>query len=179
MFKGYGGPGNITVINAAPMLIPATPEADARLDELNEKYDLIYDEFEAKVVTTAMTFWARVFEKVCKLSMLYAISTNPMNPVISIEALDWAEAFVDHLTRQMLFMVSAYSFENQFDEICRNLVAIVRKRKGSVRHWKLLKDSRLSSEMFEKVIATLLDNRTIEAFDGPSKTKKGKFYRLL
>jgi hypothetical protein len=111
--------------------------------------------------------------------MLYAISANPTNPVISMEALGWAEAFVDHLTRQMLFMVSAYSFENQFDEICQNLVAIIRKRKGNVRHWKLLKDSRLSSEMFEKVIATLVDNRTIEAFDGPSKTKKGRFYRLL
>ena len=58
----YGQSGNLTEINPAPMQIPATPDADALLSKLNEKYDCIYDRHEAEQRNEAMAFWARVFE---------------------------------------------------------------------------------------------------------------------
>ena len=103
----YGQSGNLTEINPAPMLIPAAPDADVLLSKLNEKYDCIYDKHEAAQRNEAMAFWARVFEKVCKLSMLYAVSENPVKPVITVPGVKWAAAFVEHVTDQMLFMVDA------------------------------------------------------------------------
>lgn len=125
--KYRGRSGGLTEINPAPMLIPAAPDADVLLSKLNEKCDCIYDRHEAEQRNEAMAFWARVFEKVCKLSMLYAVSENPVKPVISVAGVKWAAAFVEHVTDQMLFMVDAYSFENLFDEKCRKAVRYIRQ----------------------------------------------------
>ena len=100
--------------------------------ELNEKYDCIYDRHEAEQRNEALAFWARVFEKVCKLSMLYAVSENPVKPVITVPGVKWAAAFVEHVTDQMLFMVDAYSFENLFDEKCRKAVRYIRQPGGKI-----------------------------------------------
>lgn len=157
----YGQSGNLTEINPTPMLIPAAPEADVLLSKLNEKYDCIYDKHEAEQHNEAMAFWARVFEKVCKLSMLYAVSENPVNPVITVPGVKWAAAFVEHITDQMLFMVDAYSFENLFDEKCRKAVRYIREAGGRVAHGVLLKRMHKSKEVFKQIIETLEENGTV------------------
>lgn len=157
----YGQSGNLTEINPAPMLISALPDADALLSKLNEKYDCIYDRHEAEQRNEAMAFWARVFEKVCKLSMLYAVSENPVKPVITVPGVKWAAAFVEHITDQMLFMVDAYSFENLFDEKCRKAVRYIREAGGRVAHGVLLKRMHESKEVFKQIIETLEENGTV------------------
>ena len=178
IIKKYGLPGNLTEINAAPMIIVADPDADALLTRLNEKYDCIYDKYEAEQRGEAMAFWARVFEKVCKLSMLYAVSQNPVKPVISVDAVKWASAFVEYVTDQMLFMVDNYSYENLFDEKCRKAVRYIRDAGGCVAHGVLLKRMHESKEVFKQIIETMEENGTITheiKGSGPSMTK---FYIL-
>lgn len=174
----YGQSGNLTEINPAPMLIPAAPEADVLLSKLNEKYDCIYDRHEAEQRNEAMAFWARVFEKVCKLSMLYAVSENPVNPVISVPGVKWAAAFVEHITDQMLFMVDAYSFENLFDEKCRKAVRYIREARGRVAHGVLLKRMHESKEVFKQIIETLEENGTITHELKGSGASMTRFYLL-
>lgn len=174
----YGQSGNLTEINPAPMLIPAAPEADVLLSKLNEKYDCIYDKHEAEQRNEAMAFWARVFEKVCKLSMLYAVSENPVKPVISVAGVRWAAAFVEHVTDQMLFMVDAYSFENTFDEKCRKAVRYIREARGRVAHGVLLKRMHESKEVFKQIIETLEENGTITHELKGSGVSMTRFYLL-
>jgi cytosine/adenosine deaminase-related metal-dependent hydrolase len=178
IIKKYGLPGNLTEINAAPMIIVADPEADAQLSRLNEKYDCIYDRHEAEQCNEAMAFWARAFEKVCKLSMLYAVSQNPVKPIISVDAVKWASAFVEYVTDQMLFMVDNYSYENVFDEKCRKAVRYIREAGGRVAHGVLLKRMHEPKEVFKQIIETMEENGTITheiKGTGPSMTK---FYIL-
>ena len=174
----YGQSGNLTEINPAPMLIPAAPDADVLLSKLNEKYDCIYDRHEAEQRNEAMAFWARVFEKVCKLSMLYAVSENPVKPVISVAGVRWAAAFVEHITDQMLFMVDAYSFENTFDEKCRKAVRYIREARGRVAHGVLLKRMHESKEVFKQIIETLEENGTITHELKGSGASMTRFYLL-
>ena len=174
----YGQSGNLTEINPAPMLIPALPDADALLSKLNEKYDCIYDRHEAEQRNEAMAFWARVFEKVCKLSMLYAVSENPVKPVITVPGVKWAAAFVEHITDQMLFMVDAYSFENLFDEKCRKAVRYIREAGGRVAHGVLLKRMHESKEVFKQIIETLEENGTISHELKGSGASMTRFYLL-
>ena len=174
----YGQSGNLTEINPEPMLIPASPEADALLTKLNEKYDCIYDRHEAAQRNEAMAFWARVFEKVCKLSMLYAVSENPVNPVVSVAGVKWAAAFVEHITEQMLLMVDAYSFENMFDEKCRKAVRYIREAGGRVAHGVLLKRMHESKEVFKQIIETLEENGTISHEMKGSGVSMTRFYFL-
>ena len=178
IIKKYGLPGNLTEINAAPMIIVADPEADAMLTRLNEKYDCIYDRHEAEQRNEAMAFWARAFEKVCKLSMLYAVSQNPVKPIISVDAVKWASAFVEYVTDQMLWMVDNYSYENLFDEKCRKAVRYIREAGGRVAHGVLLKRMHEPKEVFKQIIETMEENGTITheiKGTGPSMTK---FYIL-
>ena len=174
----YGQSGNLTEINPAPMLIPAAPEADVLLSKLNEKYDCIYDRHEAEQRNEAMAFWARVFEKVCKLSMLYAVSENPVKPVITVPGVKWAAAFVEHITDQMLFMVDSYSFENQFDEKCRKAVRYIREARGRVAHGVLLKRMHESKEVFKQIIETLEENGTITHEIKGTGASMTRFYLL-
>jgi len=178
LISKYVQSGNLTEINADPMLIGATAEADRLLNRLNEKYDCIYDRFEADQQTEAMSFWARVFEKVCKLSMLYAVSENPVKPEISVGAVKWAAAFVEHITDQMLAMVDAYSFENQFDEKCRKAVRYIRQARGKIKHSDLLRSMHESREVFKQIMDTLIDNGTVTSDFVPTAGKTAQYYRL-
>ena len=175
----YGQSGNLTEINPEPMLIPALADADALLSKLNEKYDCIYDRHEDEQRNDAMAFWARVFEKVCKLSMLYAVSENPVKPVITVPGVKWAASFVEHITEQMLFMVDAYSFENLFDEKCRKAVRYIRQAGGKMKHSDLFRSMHESKEVFKQIMETLLENGTVTSDFVPTAGKTAKFYRLV
>jgi hypothetical protein len=125
-----------------------------------------------------MTIWARAFEKVCKLSLLYAISRNPAQPIIDLECVEWAYKFVEFLTKQMLFLASTYSFENDFDEKCQKALRYMRESRGEYGHSALLKRMHESKELFEKIIDTLVENGSvIVGWVGEGK-RKTKIYRL-
>ena len=157
----YGQGGNLSIINPGMMTIRADPQADSLLDQNNRRYNDIYKKYEETRAQIPMAFWARAYEKVVKLSMLYSISANVANPVITVEAVEWADAFVDFTTRQSLFQMSSYSYENPFDEKCQKIVRYIRAGGGSYGHAELLHRSHESKELFEKIIETLVDNGTI------------------
>ena len=116
--------------------------------------------------------------KVCKLSMLYAISANPTNPVINEEAVRWAQKFVDFLTDQALFQVHAYSYENPFDEKCQKALRYIRNAGGEYNHSKLLKRMHEAKDVFEKIISTLIENGSVVTTYKQANTRISKTYRL-
>ena len=175
----YGGEGNLQALNPVPMVIPATPEADVMLDELDEKYDGIYSKYDKANALVPMSFWERAFEKVCKLSQLYAISANAASPVIDADAVRWASRFVEFLTEQTLFLTHSYSYENPFDEKCQKALRYIREAGGEYRHGALLKRMHESADVFHKIIETLKENESIKAeVDPAATTKNALVYRL-
>lgn len=178
VFKSYGDAGNLTGENPGPTVIPATEEADRMLNELSDTYDQLYRKYEQVQAQVPMAFWARALEKVCKLSILYAVSANPTSPVIDADAVSWAQQFVDFLTEQTLFLVNAYSYENPFDEKCQKALRYIREADGEYSHGKLLKRMHESKDMFGLIMTTLIENGTVVVDYKQTNTKSSKVYRL-
>lgn len=176
--KKYGMENNLCTEYPSPMVIRAMPDAAVMMKQLNIKYDDKYDSYEARKEAIPMAFWGRAFEKVCKLSMLYGISSNVEHPVITIEAVKWASSFVDFLTEQMLFMVDAYSYENAFDEKCRKVIRFISEAGKPIAHGILLKKSHESSEILKQIVETLEENGSITHCYEGSGAKQTKFYSL-
>ena len=174
----YGGEGNLVSLNPAPMVIGTTPEADAMLDELDDKYDEIYAKYDRAKALVPMSFWARAFEKVCKLAQLYAISANAASPVIDRNAVLWASRFVEFLTEQTLFLTHSYSYENPFDEKCQKALRYIREAGGEYRHGALLKRLHESADVFRKIIDTLKENGSIVEIAEKTGNKSSRLYRL-
>ena len=175
---GYGNGGNLTFLNPQQDLIPATAEADERLEELNRKYNECYDKYEPRQLVIPMAFWTRAFEKVCKLSIIYAVSADVTNPVITLDAVNWASRFVEYVTEQALFLANAYSYENPFDEKCRKALRYISENGGKYKHGALLKRMHESSEIFGKIIETLIENGSIIAEFTKNASKTACVYRL-
>ena len=179
IIKGYTGSGDLENINPALKVIEATPDANEFLDELSEKYEGFYHKYETLRSQVAMAFWARAFEKILKLAMLYAVSNDVANPVITTKAVKWAAEFVEFATNQALFLVSEYAFENPFDEKAQKIIRYIRNAKGSIGHSILLHQSHESKEVFEKIIDTLIENETIAVDFVSTAGRTKKVYRLI
>lgn len=174
-----GGGGNLDSLKPQLDIIRVEPRADKLLDELSVRYHRVYCMYEASRAQIPMAFWARAFEKAIKLSLLYGVSANVADPVITVEAVEWADAFVDFVTRQALFQMSSYSYENPFDEKCQKILRYIRAGGGSYGHAELLHRSHESKDMFEQIIETLTDSGIIasELVDTGGKRMK-RVYRL-
>jgi len=154
------------------MVIQATKDATELLDKLDDKYDGIYEKYDRMKAIVPTAFWARAFEKVCKLSILYAVSENVNDPVISADAVKWASQFVEYQINKTLFLTNSYTFENPFDEKCQKALRYIREAGGTYTHSALLKRMHESREMFRQIIETLKDNGSITAKE--TETEAGR-----
>ena len=171
--------GNLAGVTRPSMrLLTATDGANRMLDEIDERHDALYNECAERRDLVPMAFWARATEKVIKLAMLYAISSNVKDPVITEEGVAWAEEFVRFLTEQALFMAQRYSYENPFDEKCQKAVRYLTEAGGEYDHGALLKRMHESKETFQQIMDTLVESGSVVAEWHPTGGRTRKTYRL-
>ncbi len=171
--------GNLCGVTRPSMrLLTATDGANRMLDEIDERHDALYNECAERRDLVPMAFWARATEKVIKLAMLYAISSNVKDPVITEEGVAWAEEFVRFLTEQALFMAQRYSYENPFDEKCQKAVRYLTEAGGEYDHGALLKRMHESKETFQQIMDTLVESGSVVAEWHPTGGRTRKTYRL-
>ena len=175
---GYGNGGDLASFNPQLTVIHATDEAEVRLEELNSLFNEHYARYETRQSVIPMAFWTRAFEKVCKLAIIYAVSADVTDPVITLDAVNWASRFVEYVTEQALFLANAYSYENPFDEKCRKALRYISENGGKYKHGALLKRMHESSEVFGKIIETLIENGSIIAELAQGAVKRGCTYHL-
>ena len=172
--------GNLCMEFPTPMIIQATEDAAKLLDKLDDKYDDIYSKYDKLKAIIPTAFWARAFEKVCKLSILYAVSENVNDPVISVDAVKWASQFVEYQINKTLFLTNSYTFENPFDEKCQKALRYIREAGGTYTHSTLLKRMHESREVFRQIIETLKDNGSITEDQADTGGKRPLvYYRLV
>ena len=171
--------GNLAGVTRPSMrLLTATDGANRMLDEIDERHDALYNECAERRDLVPMAFWARATEKVIKLAMLYAISSNVKDPVITEDGVAWAEEFVRFLTEQALFMAQRYSYENPFDEKCQKAVRYLTEAGGEYDHGALLKRMHESKETFQQIMDTLVESGSVVAEWHPTGGRTRKTYRL-
>ena len=178
-YRGESG-GNLNGVTRPSMrLLTATDEANRVLDAIDERHDALYNESAERKELIPMAFWARATEKVIKLSMLHAISSNVEAPVVTPEGVAWADGFTRFLTEQALFMAQRYSFENPFDEKCQKVVRYIADAGGSYDHGALLKRTHESKEMFQQIMDTLAESGIVSVESRNTGGRAGKTYRLV
>jgi hypothetical protein len=163
------GEGNLAMLNPKPKEIPATEAASIALDEVRVYADKKYDECFNDSSEGNMAVWARCFEHVAKLSLLYAVSANPFEPEVTQDAVKWARQFVDAQIQRMLSAVAEGMHETPFDKLVKRLKAKIATTKGGVPHSELLKYSKVNTKEFATAISTLQERMEIEAIAQPTE----------
>ena len=114
-------PGNLANANPDPESVPIQPEAAQIFGYLDTEADRL-----ACILGDPVgTIWTRAGEKANKLALLYACSCCHESPIIDEGAALWACELSDYLTRRMVFLVSRWVAENQYESTVMRIVRII------------------------------------------------------
>ena len=142
--------------------IPETEEATELLLHYRHQCDDNYSMFESIKEFTAMALWARVMEKVYKLSMIYAISENPSNPLITVSGVTWAFKFAEYATKLLLFRAGQYCYESETDKKLKRIVTLLQERSSEhLGKRDIYRKLGISAREFDDLERTLIESERI------------------
>lgn len=171
--------GNLSGVNPSPETVHHTAKASAMLVEARLEAEAEYDKAEAANDSVGTTVWGRVSENVRKLALIYAISRDHLKPVIDVKSVEWAQSFVTHQTRRMVFMASTKAVESQFHAECLKAIEALKAAPGrELLHGALLRKLRLNAKSFADLITTLEQRGDIITKIQSSGGRPGRFYTL-
>lgn len=178
-----GSAGNLQSWHPRPLLVPHDESALSILRDFRERADADYAAAEAKGDTVGMSIWARANEKARRLALVHACSERALEPVIGRAAATWATAFVEHLTRRMLFKAAEHVAESDFESRCKRLVGVLREWRaknhdGWMPFWRINRRLPWSERDHDEVRQTLLNQRVIEFETQATGGTPKRLYRL-
>ena len=135
--------------------VPETPEAKVKIAELRVNADELSRRLFESDLKTAAALYCRLYEKAMKLALLYAISENPADPVISAEGVYWAARFATHITQKMLYEAQFNLAEGSFDRLKKRFLGLLSKHGGQLDRSTLLRALSVDSMTFQKIVLTL------------------------
>ena len=142
-----------------PYTVSETEAADLARVAVTEQCEILYH---TAKTTAEKALWTRGAEKTSKLALLYALSENPAEPIISEVAVAWGWRVVEHLTRRLLFQASIYVHDNEFDALRQKALRYLRDYGGgSLNHGQLLRYLHIDADTFRRVIDTLVQSEMI------------------
>ena len=160
-FEGldFDNPDMTQPLHPQPFTVMETDAAAKRSADVTGICEELYD---SSKTTAEKTLWSRVAEKVAKLALLYAISENVREPLISENGVNWAWRLVEHMTKRMLYQASVYVHDGQFDALRQKALRYLREYgTGTLTHSKLLRFMHTDADTFRKVIETLVESEMI------------------
>ena len=107
----------------------------------------------------------RINEKIAKLALLWAISENAKDPVITREAVEWAAALTVYITKWMLFEGQFHSGEGNFGLLRDRAVACIARNGGTIDRRSFIRSLGCDITTFKRLIHTLL---VAELIDEPA-----------
>lgn len=119
--------GNLHAQHPRPQVVPETPQAQQRLDEIQHTLDALIRQHQQHDRQLDAGLWGRLHEKIVKLAFLYAISADHENPQITLEAVEWSERLCFFLLEQMLQRIRLYSTKDPFDAKRRALIRLLQR----------------------------------------------------
>ncbi len=166
-----------------PILVPHTQRALELVTSYRIEADEEYTQAENAGDEAGMALWARANEKARRLALIYGCSENPRNPRITEEAVNWANSFVSHLTRRMLFQTRYHAQEGKFAEQCQALVTTLRKwrqNKGDawMPFWQISRKHAWPDREHDQVRTSLIDQRLIDYQEHQTSGRPTRQYRL-
>jgi hypothetical protein len=174
------GQGNLRNIYPEPLIIPAAPGMAEQYAEIRRAADDNYHKAENSKDTAGMSVWARAYEKVRKLALIYAASGNHEKPLITTEALNWAWEVVKHQTLRMLFMARMHVAENPFHAMCLKMEQkLAASANRAASRSDILRHLKCKAGELDEVVESLLQQEHIAKVEIPTKTRPAAGYKLI
>ena len=162
-----------------PIITACSDEAEAEAIRISKESEELYHAAELAGDEAAKSVWGRSAELVGKLSLLYAISANERNPVITAEGFAWAWRLVKSLQLRMLDMVRDYAAVNELDEkVLAAMRSINKAGKEGIMRTQLARRLHVSKDEMDRIEATLEDRGLIIVEHVPSANGKGTRYKI-
>jgi len=174
--------GNLLGFYPVPVIVPYSDQAKTIINDFRQSADREYAQAEDRKDEVAMTVWGRANENARKLALLYACSENHTQPEISVDAVRWASAFVEHQIQRMLYMANQYVSTNDFDAECKKALRyLIRSKHSGKEDWYPMPDWRLRRHMatspstYDNIIEALTKQKRIlfQTIEGSTKPRKG------
>ena len=168
---GYAAGGNIADVHPVPSVIPTTPEAAERFDQLAESVDENY---------ATSVLWGRVEEKSRQLAIVYACSACHRDPVIDLAAADWACDLAWFLTQQMVVRVSQWVSSSQHEADGQRLLRIIRDRGGRISGTDLCRATQwLKPRERKELLLTLYEGRFLRTVEEQTASKTRTWIEII
>lgn len=142
---------------------------------IESRFNAEYDGFKRRGDELGMTAAVRGFEKVLKVALLHAVSSDPQNPRLTLRGLQWAETIVTGLSRRFCALARR-SLAGSRDEKLRNkFLAVLRKAGGEVSQRDLFRAAGSASRReLDAAIEGLLGREQVEIVPAPPSGKPGR-----
>jgi hypothetical protein len=174
------GTGNLQSWHPIPTIVHQDEEGRDVLVEARMEAEREYNRAERKNDPVGTTVWGRVSEQMRKLALLYAISENHREPVITKSAAEWASRFVSHQVRRMLFMAGNHVAENSYHADCLRLIRKLQETpERQLPHSLLLKRMKMDAKSFQEMITTLEQQGDIAVSIVATTGRPQRVYKLL
>ncbi len=174
------GTGNLQSWHPIPTIITQDEEGRDVLVEARLEAEREYNRAERKNDPVGTTVWGRVSEQMRKLALLYAISENHREPVITKSAAEWAARFVTHQVRRMLFMAGNHVAENSYHADCLRLIRKLQETpERQLPHSLLLKRMKMDAKSFQEMITTLEQQGDIATSIVATTGRPQRMYKLI
>lgn len=173
------GPGNLQTWHPEPKVVPYCADALQLLVESRRACEEEYTKAESRGDPVGTTVWGRVNEHTRKLALLYAVSERHREPEIGAAAVEWAMQFAMHQARRMLYMAQGHVADNPFHAECLRFMQKLREAPDrELRHSVALKRMKMDSQMFQKLVQTLVEQGDVEPVPIKTSGRTGLLYRL-
>ncbi len=169
---------NLLEVHPEPRIVPATPDAESAIANLQRLADVEYDRAHQRGDEVSRVAWSRTCENAKKLALLYACSANHEDPRIELPAVEWATRFAMHQTRRQLYLAQIYVAENPFHAECLKLMRKLQEADGQMARNKLMRAMRCKMQDFDQIVGTLITQGDIVPVEIPTKTKTALGYRI-
>lgn len=154
-------------------LIPYTDDARQKAVELNATIDEMYSNCQDN---TKMILYSRIYEKVVKMAMVYAVSVNHENPVIDSEIFTHCTELIIQSVNWMSADIEGNLFNNQTEKRIKRLYERLEffgdnifTKKEIYSHFKTNKNE------LTVLLDNLLDMQKIEKIS----SAKGEYFKLI
>ena len=132
-----------------------SPEANAAFRQSADTLMLLRKRLADSELFTARALVVRMNEKIAKLALIRAISSDPAHPVVSGEDVAWAVKFVTHVTKAMLHEAQFHVAEGKFDALVKRFLGLLAKHGGSLDRRGLIRGLHIDHLTFRRIVMTL------------------------
>ena len=150
------------MLDIKPVLVP-WPGLQDRIDDMGDFEDAKID----ANVHGAGALWGRYRENAIKVAMIFAIARSHVNPVVTAEDLDLAEALVRQSIDFMVDMVAEHLADSQHERDCKDIVLVIRKRGGTISKSDLCRSTqRMDSKQRDAALTSLMAQDKLQVLPG-------------